>query len=895
MSRCRLFVLIWILNQGLFAPSYAATIGDYRTKSGGNWNQISIWEYYNGSSWVNAVVTPTYYDGDIDINSGHTVTVTANVTIDHTSVSGVLIINSGITVTINDGISTDLSVSGLVRVYGTIVNYGSITSDITEMVFYTGSLYKHARDGSSVPDATWNDGSTCEITGIVSSGSLLNTDQSFFHFTWNCPLQSVETNCAGNLQIIRGNFNMISTGTSGRLKLAESADFTLTISGNWDHQGGTLNMGGGSSYAYINLAGNFSMSGGKITEYNSTGYTSKISFTKQGIQSYLKTSGIFENTIDFSINGGTTLDVGTSVVDGSTGQFQVNSGSTLKTAHVNGISTSGASGSIQTLSRYYSFAADYHYYRSGAQSSGNGIPSPLNGKLLIGSTTGTTNLTLTNGAITIHGTLILYSDPVSNSSITTGNVVYGAEGTLEYQGLSLQSVTNKEWPIANPPFNVIFNNGYGVTLTGDRAINGTINLAAGSFFIGSNTMTLNGTLIQSSGFLTGGSGSNISIGGASPTALDLSAVALGVLTLNRVSGVRLTGHVTIYGNLTMTNGQVTLMPSKTLSYMSGSRLKYNGTSNQTTATEEFPVTAGPPSLEVDKAVGTTLYFSFSRTLSENLYLAEGTFSIGNNTLTLNGFISTTGGFLTGGQASNLVFAPGTLSSQLPSVELNNLTINRDQGITLAGNCTIFGVLSLLTGDFSIGQNGTLSLMGTPITGDPMNLKSNLLSNLIYGGNQPGHIIPASIQELNQLTINNTSDVSLETDIVIQTSVKVGRVIDLNNHVFSGPGMIQILPAARLITGHPEGISGNIQTTGPVFISGDSDVDFNGNVDQLTGFLPTDPPETIRNLTIRNAAPGMVSLNSNIRLTGNLVVMQGATFVVEPGYTIIAEQDVMILW
>src|SRR6185369_263660 len=49
----------------------AIASGDYRTMATGNWNSISTWEKYNGTSWVAAVATPTSADGTITILNGH--------------------------------------------------------------------------------------------------------------------------------------------------------------------------------------------------------------------------------------------------------------------------------------------------------------------------------------------------------------------------------------------------------------------------------------------------------------------------------------------------------------------------------------------------------------------------------------------------------------------------------------------------------------------------------------------------------------------------------------------------------------------------------------------------------------------------------------------------------
>ncbi|HPS62577.1 MAG TPA: hypothetical protein PLK82_05925, partial [Bacteroidales bacterium] len=1233
-------------------PVMAASWGDYRTKASGNWNQVSVWEYFNGVTWMNAYATPTFSDEDITIRGGHTVTVTADLTTDETTIQGILIIPAGVTLTIANGSGTDLLVSGTVTVNGTLVNNGTVSSSASEMTFTSGSLYQHGANGGSLAGATWNDGSTCEVTGITTSTSITNTDQSFYHFRWNCASQTDETNCAGNLQTIRGNLTLVSTGSTGKLKLAESADYTLTITGNWDHQGGTLNMGGGTSNAIINLYGNFSLSGGKITELNSTDYYTQINFVKAGEQTFTKSGGVFENNIDFGISSGTTLNTGTSVVDGSAGQFSVNSGSTLRTSHPDGIANSGAAGSIQTASRYYSFAANYHYDRNGAQSTGNGLPSPLNGKLLIGSGSSATNLTITNSSVTINGTLLLCSSNLANSTIASGTVTYGSAGTLEYQGLTQQTVTLMEWPVTSPPVNVRQDNGYGLAMNGNRTVAGTLTLSQGTFSVGHNTLTLNGTLTRVAGVLAGSTLSNVNVGGSSPTPLELSAITLDTLVLNRASGLRLAGDLTIAGAMVMTLGNVSTVTGSRMIYQASSRLIYNGSATQSTMVLEFPDANSPPSLEIDKPAGSTLALTLSRLLQSGLYLKSGNFSLGSNSLTINGQISRTSGILIGGAASSLTFAgtglstvlpevtllnltinrsagifldgsvtvggtlyltlgglylqdktltingaisrssgmlvgnsqsalvvgpnasatalpgvtvgyltinrapgitlsgnvtadhelnlqngtftigpysltlngslnfitgtlsggtnaqlliggaaspisipaltlstlrlsraadltfngdmnisgllsllngncllnghllilsgtvqyaggnlvgspasemiitgggavvginsislktltlsritgisllgnldiqktftlqigtvtrngyqmygptaglryqgtlpqtttdeefpatggpfsleiqnpqgvtlhasrtipgnltlssgtftitgkeltlhgnilyqpntvleggntanlvldTGTVAAQIPAVKLNNLTINRAAGVMMKGNCTVNGILQLLSGVFNVAGTTSLTLAGLPVTGATENLVTSPGARLLFVGSNPGFSVPASVEELAYLYLGNPEGVMLQNDLVIDSSLTVSGVVDLQEHVVSGMGNFRMLAGSGVITGHPDGVIGSIMLGGEMEIDGQCDYSFNGATAQLTGFLPTTPANTLRNLVISNTSTAGVTLDSDMSVTGTLDILPGSTLRIDPSSTLLLEND-----
>ena len=135
-------------------------------------------------------------------------------------------------------------------------------------------------------------------------------------------------------------------------------------------------------------------------------------------------------------------------------------------------------------------------------------------------------------------------------------------------------------------------------------------------------------------------------------------------------------------------------------------------------------------------------------------------SIGANTLTLNGQINC--GTLVGGATSNIIIG-GSGSASLPGVILNNLTVNR--AVSLCGNVTVGGTLTLTSGAFTVGAN-TLTLNGPTIAGTPSNLSTSSSSNLIFGGSSAGVQVPSSVANLNNLTVNNSSGITLTGNITI---------------------------------------------------------------------------------------------------------------------------------
>ncbi len=156
------------------------------------------------------------------------------------------------------------------------------------------------------------------------------------------------------------------------------------------------------------------------------------------------------------------------------------------------------------------------------------------------------------------------------------------------------------------------------------------------------------------------------------------------------------GHeLTITKNLNFTNGAYIDATS------SSSIIVFNGSELQTIPANAFfnNTIAG---LVVNNSFGLNLNNDF--TFSENLTLTSGALNIGANTLILNGIVSQTSGTLTGVISTNISFGGTGANTILPSVELNNLTINRSNGITLNGNVSVAGTLNLTAGILTVGAN-----------------------------------------------------------------------------------------------------------------------------------------------------------------------------------------------
>lgn len=102
-------------NSAAPAQQPSASTDYFRTKTSGEWNNITTWESSSTGStdWLSASVTPDFSANTIEILNGHSITVTTNLTIDQTMMDNgsVVAIKPDISLTINDGAGTDLAIN----------------------------------------------------------------------------------------------------------------------------------------------------------------------------------------------------------------------------------------------------------------------------------------------------------------------------------------------------------------------------------------------------------------------------------------------------------------------------------------------------------------------------------------------------------------------------------------------------------------------------------------------------------------------------------------------------------------------------------------------------------------------------------------------------------------
>ncbi len=240
MSNYLIKIFLTIITFGFLHHLNAQTTGDYRSRQNGAWNDFNTWQRFNGTAWVNAIAgqTPASADGLVEIVSGHTVTITASVAIDQTTISaGAILELTGGTITLNNGAGTDLQINGTyIRSAAT-----SITVGTASIVVASGGIYEHKNltltPGGSVPTATWQDGSLLKLSaGINNSGF----NQSFYDVSVENGTSTLSQNSTSRTMTVRNDFKIIG----GAFQMKDGGTpyggvHVLRIKGNFLHSGGT--------------------------------------------------------------------------------------------------------------------------------------------------------------------------------------------------------------------------------------------------------------------------------------------------------------------------------------------------------------------------------------------------------------------------------------------------------------------------------------------------------------------------------------------------------------------------------------------------------------------------------------------------------------------------------
>ncbi|UEG49562.1 hypothetical protein LK994_13050 [Ferruginibacter lapsinanis] len=546
--------------------------------------------------------------------------------------------------------SNTASIAGILDIGNQGGGASVFTVNGTATVTATGT-YRHGTTSGTIPTMTWNTGSTCEITGAVSTAITTGVTQSFSNFTWNSSGQTSSLNFSGGLTTVNGTFTCQNTGT-GSLRFTGNTALTMNV-GAFVVSGGNMIFTTGTSASVYNF-GSYSQSGGTVTVTNNT--------TAVNVQ--VNVSG------DYSLSGGGTFNLNSGVSSGYStlslgGNFSVSSTGSLQStggamAYIKFVKSSGAQTFTTTAA---GINTNPIIYTVGTGSSTNTVQLLSNVPLGNSSDfTVSAGATLDAQTFIISGTSANFYLPTGSSIITantnstgaltttatgafgtiqvTGTRTYSTGANYTFNGASAQ-VTGNGFTGAN---NLIINNSAGVTQTSLASVSGTLTFTAGKLIntaLGGAGITITGSVsgASSSRYIQGFETINkttttatFDIGDANgyePIVVNFSSQALNV-TASTTSGdhadvtagnTNFAASNTANRTWTLTGTAVTGgFTSGTFTYLSG----------------DLDVSATPTTFSVgDKAGGTWTYNSGSATSTSASFsgaaFALGVFQVGQRT------------------------------------------------------------------------------------------------------------------------------------------------------------------------------------------------------------------------------------------------------------------------
>ena len=374
---------------------------------------------------------------------------------------------------------------------------------------------------------------------------------------------------------------------------------------------------------------------------------------------------------------------------------------------------------------------------------------------------------------------------VNNHTLTLNGEITNVDNTYINAGATSSLVFNGA-TIYNLPAtiaelnNLTINRTNGVSMAADLDVKGVLTLTSGDFTIGANKLTINKAISGTLAKLKSDASSTLAVTGTG-TGIQIPALgSLNNLILANGNGAEVLGTITINNQLTLTSGELTgsgniiINDAKTIERSGGSlvaapvfgssvNINYTGSSAITTG---FEIPAGTVTTDVIVNNGAGVSLGGNRTIN-NLTLTNGNFAIGANALTFNGNLTVTSGQLIGGTTSNLTLG-GTAAFNLPSsiASLKDLNINRSGGVSLTSNLVLEGILNLTSGNFNLAAN-RLTLK-KPIDGTSAYLITTSSSSITIDGIVSGIILPSTVTNLNNLTLNNANGTSLQGPLTLQS-------------------------------------------------------------------------------------------------------------------------------
>ncbi len=364
----------------------------------------------------------------------------------------------------------------------------------------------------------------------------------------------------------------------------------------------------------------------------------------------------------------------------------------------------------------------------------------------------------------------------------------------------------------------------GTTLT----VSGALALTDGTITTG--TVAAHGAISQASTFDGGtgtlridGSGAQTFTGAATTAAGTLPAVVIdkasGTLTL--VGTIRTTANWTYIAG-TVDPGTSTVVFAGNQTVTSAGMSFYDLRVNGGTSTLGSGLTVDHD-LTISAGTLTTSAGSHAITVANDLTIA-GTLTANGSLISVAGDLSKTGTF-TAGTSTMLLNGAGGQTISGTAWTMRNLNIDDAAGVTMATNVSVTGTLTLIDGPFTVAAN--LLTIANPIAGVPTNLVAGATSSLSIVGTASGIVIPTSVSQLLNLTVNDAAGVSLAADLTVN-----GTLTLTSGPIITGTDTLVIAPGGTVVrTGGR--VAGNLRKTAPV----GSPINLTFEIGDLTRYAP----------------------------------------------------------
>jgi hypothetical protein len=566
-------------------------------------------------------------------------------------------------------------------------------------------------------------------TGTGSAKDAINDGRAKWAYIGNSL-----TTATATLSLLPTSITVNALNLLGKLSYPNSATpVTLNVTSDVIvSAAGTLDLGiaqGTDVTHYLTVGGNITNSGSIVT--NITKGKLDVSMNGSVAQTIYSTS-TFNN---LTINNLTGVSLGSSTT--VAGSLALSAGSLsigANTLTLSGISPTLTTGSID--------ASNAGAVLAFTNASAITLPAGLiNGSISSLTVNGTGGIILSEG-IKINGTLNLTAGNIANSQAynitfgdgtnpvtivrTAGSIsgyypVFSSVANLTYNN-TLATTTGYEISIdASKLNNLTVNNAGGVIISGDRTVNGTLELNAGTLTIGTTvnprTLTYKGSnIICNGGFLNAGVIGSTS-GGSGITFANTSALSLPAnlfsgniykMTVNGTGGITLLSPITVENLLTLTNGKVSLGDNDLTIGVAGSISGGSATS--------YVVTDGAGKLNLPVAAATATI----------LPIGTSTSSYDPATVTATdatAFSAKVSATLSGTPASGTFYNPRewTLTPLATSSTVISLTPSTD---AVSGTYGIIGV--------SDGAGSYANTYVTPVTGTYTGTFANLSKPFVTG-------------------------------------------------------------------------------------------------------------------------------------------------------------------